>query len=347
MATARPMVAAHSKTAGFSQSDLLAIQDLRPAEVEEILELTATIKTHPAMFRDALAGKQFVLMFEKPSLRTRVTFEVGISKLGGHAMFMEQPGGIEKREKVADVGRNLERWVDAIVLRTFSHRTVTDMAAAASIPVINGLTDREHPCQALADYFTLRERFGDLRKVKLAFVGDGNNVAHSLMLTAACLGSHMAVATPPGYEPDKAITKAAVKMAARTGGSVEVMNDWRTAVTDANAIYTDVWASMGQEGEADERSQIFRSYQVNREMMSQAAPQAVFMHCLPAHRGEEVTDQVLDSAASVVYDQAENRLHAQNAIIVLLMQQTTQAPGKKKHSAVSTQHSAAQLNAEI
>jgi ornithine carbamoyltransferase len=328
MATARPAPASDLRPAAFQPTDLLSIQDLSPADVEEIFSLTRQIKASPARFRGTLAGKQFVLIFEKPSLRTRVTFEVGIASLGGHAVFMEQPGGIEKREKAADVARNLERWVDGIVLRTFRHSTVTDMAAHASIPVINALTDREHPCQALADYFTLQEEFGDLRQVKLAFVGDGNNVAHSLMLTAACCGSHIAVATPPGYEPEKGVVKAAAKMAARTGGSIEVMHDWRLAVAGARAIYTDVWASMGQESEAAQRAQLFRPYQVNAAMMAQAAPRAVFMHCLPAHRGDEVTDEVLDSAASVVYDEAENRLHVQNAILVLLAGQASRRPGK-------------------
>jgi len=313
MVTTRP-----APQARFQQSDLISIADLSPAEVRQIFDLTRALKARPAAFAGALAGKQFVLMFEKPSLRTRVTFEVGVSKLGGHAMFMECPGGIEKREKAADVARNLERWVDGIILRTFKHSTVTDMAANASIPVINGLTDREHPCQALADFFTLQEKFGEVRGRKLAFVGDGNNVAHSLLLTGAALGSRVAVATPPGYEPASDVFIAAQNMARHTGGTVEVTNDAQAAVAGADAVYTDVWASMGQEAEAGQRAAIFRPYQVNGKLMSLAAPHAVFMHCLPAHRGDEVTDQVLDSPQSVVYAQAENRLHAQNAIMVLL-----------------------------
>ena len=302
----------------FRQSDMISIADLAPAEIHEIFEMTRMLKSRPAMFSGALSGKQFVLMFEKPSLRTRVTFEVGIRKLGGDAMFMEQPGGIESREKISDVARNLERWVDGIVLRTFKHSTVTDMALHASIPVINGLTDLEHPCQALADYFTLQERFGGVAGLKLAFVGDGNNVAHSLMLTAAALGGRIAVATPAGFEPSKTIVKQAQKMAQRTGAVVEVTNDVRAAVTGANAVYTDVWASMGQESEAAERERLFRPYQVNSGLMSLAAHDAAFLHCLPAHRGDEVTDEVLDSPQSVVFDEAENRMHVQNAIMVLL-----------------------------
>ncbi len=320
------MVTARQSVARFQQTDLVSIHDLTPYDIEEIFDLARLIKARPSVFRGALAGREFVLMFEKPSLRTRVTFEVGITNLGGHAMFMECPGGIESREKIADVARNLERWVDGIVLRTFSHRTVTEMAAYADVPVINGLTDLEHPCQALADYFTLREKFGDLRKVKLAYVGDGNNVAHSLMLAAACLGSHIAVATPSGYLPDAGIVRAALKTAAATGATIEVMHDWRAAVAGAQAIYTDVWASMGQESEAGERAATFRAYQVNAEMMEQATPGAVFMHCLPAHRGQEVTDEVMDSPASIVFDQAENRLHVQSAILVLLASAGTAKP---------------------
>ena len=314
---------------GFSQADLLSIQDLSPSDVREIFDLARMIKSRPSMFQGALAGKQFVLMFEKPSLRTRITFEVGITKLGGHAMFMEYgAGGIEGREKLADVAHNLERWVDGVILRTFKHSTVTGMAQHAAVPVINALTDLEHPCQALADYFTLQEHFGDVSRLKLAFVGDGNNVAHSLMLTAAALGSKFSLATPAGYGPDKSVVKVAQKMAAKTGASIEITNDSAVAVAGADAVYTDVWASMGQESEAAARAAIFRDFQVNRGLMKLAAPHAVFMHCLPAHRGDEVTDEVLDSPQAVVFDEAENRLHVQNAILVLLASQGKRAPSK-------------------
>ena len=323
-----------ARRSAFQQSDMISIADLAPAEIHEIFDMARMIKARPAMFSGALAGKQFVLMFEKPSLRTRVTFEVGIRKLGGDAMFMEYPGGIESREKIADVAHNLERWIDGIVLRTFKHSTVTDMALHAAVPVINGLTDLEHPCQALADYFTLQERFGDLKNLKLAFVGDGNNVAHSLMLTAAALGSRFAVATPAGYEPSKAVVKAAQKLAQRTGAVIEVTNDPKEAVCGANAVYTDVWASMGQESEAGERDGIFRPFQVNSQLMSLAASKAVFMHCLPAHRGDEVTDDVLDSGQSVVFDEAENRMHVQNAIMVLLYSSSARAHRGKPATAV-------------
>ncbi|MGI9103401.1 MAG: ornithine carbamoyltransferase [Terriglobales bacterium] len=320
------MVTARTALAGLQQQNLISIQDLSPYEVEEIFELTRRIKARPAAYSRALAGKQFMMIFEKPSLRTRVTFEVGINSLGGHALFMEQTAGIAKREKVADVGRNLERWVQGIILRTFKHTTVAEMAANTSVPVINALTDKEHPCQALADYFTLAEKFGDLKPRKLAFVGDGNNVAHSLMLTAANLGSKIAVATPKGYEPAKDVVQAAQRIAKRTAATIEITHDAKAAVAGADAVYTDVWASMGQESEAQSRDMIFRPYQVNSELMSLAAPHAVFMHCLPAHRGDEVTDQVLDSAQSVVYDEAENRLHVQNAILVMLAGTTKGLP---------------------
>jgi ornithine carbamoyltransferase len=317
-----------ARRSAFQQSDMISIADLSPAEVHEIFDMARMIKSRPAMFSGALGGKQFVLMFEKPSLRTRVTFEVGIRKLGGDALFMEHPGGIDAREKLSDIAHNLERWIDGIVLRTFKHSTVTDMAQYASVPVINGLTDLEHPCQALADYFTLQEHFGDVSALKLAFVGDGNNVAHSLMLTAAALGSRFSLATPSGYEPSKAVVKAAQKMAQRTGAIIEITNDVRQAVAGADAVYTDVWASMGQESEAAGRAAIFRPYQVNRELMSLASAKAVFMHCLPAHRGDEVTDDVLDSARSIVFDEAENRMHIQNAIMVLLFSSSARSQGK-------------------
>jgi len=304
----------------LSGPDLLSIQDLTPPEAEGILELTGLVKERPEEFHTALAGKQLVLIFEKASLRTRITFEVGMAELGGRALFFDETGArLGARESLGDIARNLERWVDGVVLRTFAHRTVTEMAAHASIPVINGLSDREHPCQALGDYFTLEERFGDLRRVKLAFVGDGNNVCHSLLLTVALVGGRIAVATPPGYEPDADIVRAASETAARTGGRVELTYDWQEAVRGADAVYTDVWASMGEEEEAEERRKIFAPYQVNAELMAQAAPHAVFLHCLPAHRGEEVTDAVMDSPASLVFEQAENRLHVQKAILLLLM----------------------------
>lgn len=316
----RPALKKNQPLFGLKKPDLLSIQDLTPAEVEGILDLTSAVKTHPREFSKALDGKQVVLMFEKPSLRTRLTFEVGVRSLGGTSLFVDQRGArIGDREKLSDVAHNLERWMDGIVLRTYEHATVTDMAKNASIPVINGLSDLEHPCQALADYFTLKEKFGNLKKVKLAYVGDGNNVAHSLLLTAAMLGSKIALATPVGYEPSHDIVLQACEIASRTGAQIEITSDVTQAVKHANAIYTDVWASMGQEDEALDRKQIFWPYQVNSKLMSLAGPDAFFMHCLPAHRGDEVTDEVMDSAAAIVFDEAENRLHVQKTILLLLM----------------------------
>ena len=260
------------------------------------------------------------MFFEKPSLRTRLTFEAGITSLGGHAFFVDQKASrIDAREKLSDIAHNLERWVDGIVLRTFAHSTVTGMAEHASIPVVNALSDLEHPCQALADCLTLQEKFGDLRNVKLAYVGDGNNVAHSLLLAAACLGSTIRVATPEGYCPNTQIVKQAKKIAATTGATIQILSDAHKAVAGADAIYTDAWASMGQESEAAQRKETFSAYQVNDKLFTGAAPSALFMHCLPAHRGEEVTDAVIDSARSVVFDQAENRLHVQKAILMMLL----------------------------
>ena len=305
---------------GLSKPDLLSIQELTTEEIEGILDLTAIVKSRPKEFARALDGKQIVLMFEKPSLRTRLTFEAGIRSLGGSSLFVDQRGErIGKRESLSDVAHNLERWMDGIVLRTFEHSTVTEMAEHAAIPVINGLSELEHPCQALADYFTLKEKFGDLHKVKLAYVGDGNNVAHSLLLTGAALGSKVAIATPPSYEPNAEIVAKAREFARHTGAEIEVTSDLASALKGANAVYTDVWASMGQEEEAVERRRIFAPFQVNSGLMKMAAPDAYFMHCLPAHRGDEVTDEVIDSAASIVFDEAENRLHVQKSILLLLL----------------------------
>lgn len=308
------------KPRSLSCPDLISIADLQPQEVTYLLDLAASVKAHPEQYSSALAGRHVALFFEKPSLRTRLTFEVGVAKMGGTSSFVDQRGSrIDDREKLSDIAHNLERWVDAIVLRTFSHATVTGMAEHARVPVVNALTEFEHPCQSLADYLTLREKFGDVKKVRLAWVGDGNNVAHSLMLTAAALGSSISIATPERYEADPVVVEKAKKLAAQTGGSIEITNDPVKAVSGANAVYTDVWASMGQEEEAAQRKVIFEKYQVNEKLFAYAAPNAVFMHCLPAHRGDEVTDAVIDSPRSVVFDEAENRMHVQKAILLSLL----------------------------
>jgi ornithine carbamoyltransferase len=300
--------------------DLVSAHDFSPEETKSLFELTHIIKHRPADFRGALAGKQLVLFFEKASLRTRLTFEAGMASLGGTSLFMDQTRSLlGEREPVCDIARNVERWVDAVVLRTFSHQTIVDMARHTCIPVINALSDLEHPCQAFADFFTLEEKFGDLSNVHMAYVGDGNNVAHSLMLVAAALGTSISVATPKGYEPCPDIVAAAKRIGRTTGAIIEITHDAAKAVTGANAIYTDVWASMGQEAQAAERAKIFAAYQVNDELFAYAAPDAFFMHCLPAHRGEEVTASVIDSPRSIVFDQAENRMHIQKSILLLLL----------------------------
>ena len=313
--------------------DLISTRDLGPQGVEAVLHLSELMKSRPSVFQRSLAGRQMVMFFEKPSLRTRLTFEAGMASLGGNTIFVDQTQSrLDARESLSDIAHNLERWVDVIVLRTFSHETVEGMARHASIPVINALSDLEHPCQALADYFTLTERFGDARKITLAYVGDGNNMAHSLMLTAACLGSSIRIATPKGYEPNAKIVSDARKIGKQTGAQIELLADPHTAVAGVDAIYTDAWASMGQEQEARRRSEIFPPFQVNRDLMAEAAPHAVFMHCLPAHRGHEVTDEVMDSENSLIFEQAENRLHVQKAILYLLLGGAVRLPVRSAHA---------------
>ena len=313
--------------------DLVSTRDLGPQGVEAVLHLTELMKSRPSVFQRSLAGKQMVMFFEKPSLRTRLTFEAGMTSLGGTAMFVDQSKSrLDEREKLSDIAHNLERWVDVIVLRTFSQETVSGMARCASVPVINALSDLEHPCQALADYFTLQERFGDLKSICLAYVGDGNNVAHSLMLTCACLGSSIRIATPKGYACNPQIVTDAKKIAKQTGAQLEFLVDPHVAVAGADAVYTDAWASMGQENESSKRAAIFPPYQVNSALMAEAAPHAAFMHCLPAHRGEEVTDDVMDGDQSLIFEQAENRLHVQKSILYLLLGGGVRLPVRSAHA---------------
>jgi ornithine carbamoyltransferase len=298
---------------------LVSLLDFSSEDLQRILELAAEVKANPNQYRQALAAKTLLMYFEKPSLRTRVTFEVGMTQLGGHAIYYAAADGkIGVRESVEDVARNIERWVDGVMCRTFSHQLVEELARFSATPVINGLTDLLHPCQALADYLTLAEVLGDLRGRKLAYVGDGNNVANSLMNGGARLGVHVTVVTPEGYAPEQESVDAARKAGEESGSRIEVVHDL-DGVSGANAIYTDVWASMGQEEEAARRKAIFTPYQVNRQLMDRAGSDALFLHCLPAHRGDEVTDEVADSSQSVIFQQAENRLHAQKAVMLLLM----------------------------
>ncbi len=314
-------------------SDVVSTRDLGPEGVRAVLDLAEIMKTRPGDFRTALAERQMAMFFEKPSLRTRLTFESGMLAMGGAAMFVDQTHErLDARERLSDIAHNLERWVDVIVLRTFSQETIAGIAEHASVPVINALSDLEHPCQALADFLTLREQFGDLKAIRLAYVGDGNNVAHSLLLTTACLGSSIRVATPAGYEPSAEIVAIAQEIAKETGAQIQLMNDPQQAVTGADAVYTDAWVSMGQESETKQRETTFPPYQVNAELMAKASSHAVFMHCLPAHRGLEVTDEVMDSERSVIFEQAENRLHVQKAVLYLLLGGGDRRPARSAHA---------------
>ena len=300
---------------------LLSSADLDPDGLQRILVSAATLREQRRAGRlpQPLAGRQVALLFEKPSLRTRVTFDVGVAALGGHPVSLgPDEAGIGRRESATDIGRNLSRWVDAIVLRTFAHRTLLELAQASSVPVVNALTDHEHPCQALADLLTLTDHLGELRGRTLAFIGDGNNVCHSLLLTAVLAGMDVRIATPPSYEPDADVVRHATRLARNTGGEVTVGNDPRAAMRGSDAVYTDTWTSMGAEAEADLRRLRFAGFRVDAALLSEA-PDALVMHCLPAHRGEEISDEALDGPQSVVLDQAENRLYTQQALLVDLL----------------------------
>lgn len=290
-------------------------------EILATFALARKMKANRKKFARALEGKALALIFEKPSLRTRTSFDIGIQQLGGYSLYLS-PAEISlgKRESVYDVAKNLERMVQGIMIRTFAHQIVLDMAKHASIPVINGLTDFSHPCQAMAAFLTIQEKKGKLKGLKLCYVGDGNNVAHSLMFAGALLGVNVTVACPSGYEPNEEVTEQSKSDAKRTGARIEVVIDPAEGVRNADVVYTDVWASMGQEAEADLRKKIFLPYQVNKSLMTKAKKDALFTHCLPAHRGDEVTDEVIDSKQSVVFDEAENRLHVQKAIMYQLME---------------------------
>ncbi len=301
--------------------DLITINDLTSREVVKIFETAADLKADPRKYGEALQGRSVALIFEKPSLRTRVTFDLGATQMGASCVYLDhQNVRLGERESVKDMALNLERWVDCLVARVYSHETVIELAAHSSVPVINGLSEFSHPCQGLTDYFTLSEKVGpDLKGFRVAYVGDGNNTCHSLIFGAAKLGAHIRIGTPKGYEPDAGVLKQARKDARRTGGSIVVVNDPFEAVDGAQAVYTDVWASMGFEAETERRREIFSSFRVTRKLMKSAAKGAFFMHCLPAHRGDEVDANVIDSACSIVYDQAENRLHTQKSIMLLLV----------------------------
>ena len=292
--------------------DLTSDLDLSPADLARAVELSLQMKRTPLRYARSLENRYLSLLFEKPSLRTRMTFELAMKQLGGDSV--ASIGPVAEREPVKDVARNLDRWTQGIVARVFSQSTIDELAKWSSVPVINALSDLYHPCQAMADVVTLKEHFGRLEGLKVAFVGDGNNVAHSLMLTAGRLGAEVAVAAPKGYQPDPEIAAEASKST-----RITVTDDPYEAVAGAHAVYTDVWTSMGQEAEAEERKRIFSPYQVNLDLLASARPDAIFMHCLPAKRGQEVTDETIESPQSVVFDQAENRLHAQKALLLMLL----------------------------
>jgi ornithine carbamoyltransferase len=305
--------------------DFLSIDDLSAEEMTTLLDRAAGLKAdRPTAGAGTLAGRTVAMIFEKPSTRTRISFEVAIAELGGHPLPLSSAElQLGRGETIEDTGRVLERYVHGVVVRTFEQERLERLADATTVPVINALSDLEHPCQALADLLTIREHLGALPGLRLTYVGDGNNVAHSLLLAGALAGMHVAVATPPGYEPIPQIVKRATEIAGQTGGSVTVTTDAHEAVTGTDAVYTDVWASMGQEREAEERRLIFAPYQLNGILVARASDRAIVLHCLPAHRGEEITDEVIDGPRSVVWDQAENRLHTQKALLEWLMGETS------------------------
>ena len=299
--------------------DYLSVDDLSPHELMDLLALAAKVKADPGAYTGSLAGKTIALIFEKPSTRTRVSFEVGVVQLGAHPVVLSSSElQLGRGETIEDTGRVLSRYVDGIVLRTFEQERLEVLADAATIPVVNSLSDFEHPCQALADLLTIQERLGGPAGHVLTYLGDGNNVAHSLLLAGAKAGMTVRVATPPGFEPIPQVVHRAEEIAGETGGSVEVTYDALAAATGSGVLYTDVWASMGQEAEADERLLLFPAYQLNQKLVDLATPDVVVLHCLPAHRGQEITAEVMDGPSSAVWDQAENRLHTQKALLLRL-----------------------------
>jgi ornithine carbamoyltransferase len=302
------------------KKDLLTIGQLSKDEIYDIFSLTAKIKKYPRSYKGVLQGKTLALIFQKPSNRTYVSFYVGMFQLGGTALYLG-PDQIKlgERETVHDVAKTLSRYVDGIVLRTFAHQTVSDMAAYADVPVINGLSDYSHPCQALADLFTIREKFGTFKNVTLAYIGDGNNVCNSLISVCAKIGVHLNIATPKGYEPDRGVMRMAQVIANQSGSRVRLFGNAQAAARGADVLYTDVWASMGQESEAKKRKKDFKAFQLNSKLAGVSNKGVLIMHCLPAHRGEEISDDCIDGKNSIVFDEAENRLHVQKAVLVKLL----------------------------
>lgn len=302
------------------KKDLLTVESLTVEDIDAILDLAAKVKARRGSYTNALRGKCIGLIFQKPSNRTRVSFEIGMVQLGGYAIYLgPHEIAMGKRESVKDVAAVLSRYLDGIIARTFFHEDVEELAKYAAVPVINGLSNLAHPCQALCDIFTIRERFGTFEKIKIAYVGDGNNVLNSLLLASAKVGLQIAIATPKGYEPDEGIVSCAIELSASSGGRVTLYHDPHEAVRNADVIYTDVWVSMGQEREAKKRLKAFKGFQINDSLMKLAKKDCLVMHCLPAHRGQEIADSVIDSPHSIVYDQAENRMHVEKAILLTLL----------------------------
>ncbi|MCB9771959.1 MAG: ornithine carbamoyltransferase [Candidatus Omnitrophica bacterium] len=300
--------------------DFISLKSCTNAELAKLLESASRLKRAKNRISDDLKGKTVGLIFQKPSNRTRVSFEVGIHQLGGNCIYLgPEEINLGKREATSDVAKTLSRYLDGIVARTFSHHDVVELAKFATVPVINGLTDLSHPCQAMADMLTIHEHFGKFKNIKLAYVGDGNNVCHSLMIISAKLGVNMTVAHPKGYAPLKIVIDAAQDLALETNAKINLTTDPVQAVKGAQVIYADTWVSMGQEEEARKRLKIFDKYQINKKLIANADKKFIFMHCLPAHRGQEVTEEIIDGPHSVIFDQAENRLHAQKAILLHLL----------------------------
>lgn len=302
------------------KKDFISIADWHSKELNEILKISKKIKTSPEKFSKALAGKSVALIFEKQSLRTHVTFEIGLKQMGAHTVYLTQSDiSLGLRESNYDLAKNLERWVDAIVIRTYAQKNIEELATYSNISVINALSDHEHPCQAVGDIFTIQEHFGKLKGLKLVWIGDGNNVCHSLMLISAKMGINFTAVTPSGFQPDYEVVTKAMEFAGTSGAHIELSCNPEEGIESADIVYTDVWVSMGQEAEKDLKIKEFEGFQVNSRLMKLAKPTAIFMHCLPAHRGEEVTDDVIDSPQSIVFDQAENRLYTQKAIVYTLL----------------------------
>ena len=300
--------------------DFLGIADWSTKELMQILDLSKKMKANPKKFAKSLEGKSVALIFEKQSLRTHVTFEIGMKQLGANTVYLTNADiSLGKRESIYDVAKNLERWVDAVIIRTFAQKNIDDLAKFAKVPVVNALTDFEHPCQVIGDFLTIQEHLGSFKGKKLAWVGDGNNVCHSLMLMAAKVGMNFIAITPAGLQPHYTVVEKAMEIGGTTGAKIELSCNPSEGVHDADVIYTDVWVSMGQEADFNTKMKAFAGFQIDSELMKQAKPSAIFMHCLPAHRGEEVTDKVMDSPQSVVFDEAENRLHTQKAILYTLL----------------------------